>query len=141
MCSLSVHPEGRAASKLLTPRVVCAGEVEYRNLSEKELALCTRAAMPAGLKLKEADADLVEALHKKGLLYLEVPIRPDDHVSIPPLEVRPPHIVVLLRPAHQARCRLSILRLTESSMDGWCMLAGICAAHNANTKPGCGGPQ
>ena len=31
------------------------GEVEYRNLSEKELALCTRAAMPAGLRLKEAD--------------------------------------------------------------------------------------
>ena len=64
--------------------------MEYRNLSEKELALCTRAAMPAGLKLKEADADLVESLHKKGLLYLEVPIRPDDHVSIPPLEVHPP---------------------------------------------------
>ena len=35
--------------------------------------------------------DLVEALHKKGLLYLEVPIRPDDHVSIPPLEVLRPH--------------------------------------------------
>jgi hypothetical protein len=61
--------------------------VEYRNLTEKELALCTRAAMPGGLKLKDADMDLVEALHKKGLLYLEVPIRPDDHVSIPPLEV------------------------------------------------------
>ena len=72
------------------PGVGCAGEVEYRNLSEKELALCTRAAMPAGLKLKEADADLVESLHKKGLLYLEVPIRPDDHVSIPPLEVQLP---------------------------------------------------
>lgn len=68
-----------------------AGEVEYRNLTEKELALCTRAAMPGGLRLKDADMDLVEALHKKGLLYLEVPIRPDDHVSIPPLEVLRPH--------------------------------------------------
>ena len=75
---------------MFTARVACTGEVEYRNLSEKELALCTRAAMPAGLKLKEADVDLVESLHKKGLLYLEVPIRPDDHVSIPPLEVTLP---------------------------------------------------
>ncbi|CAK0785595.1 hypothetical protein CVIRNUC_008805 [Coccomyxa viridis] len=66
--------------------VVNIGEVEYRNLAEKELALCTRAAMPPGLKLKDADMDMVEALHKKGILYLEVPIRPDDHVAIPPLE-------------------------------------------------------
>lgn len=72
-------------------RAAHAGEVEYRNLTEKELALCTRAAMPGGLRLKDADMDLVEALHKKGLLYLEVPIRPDDHVSIPPLEVLRPH--------------------------------------------------
>jgi len=43
--------------------------------------------MPPGLKLRDADMELVESLHKKGLLYLEVPIRPDDHVSIPPLEV------------------------------------------------------
>ena len=64
-----------------------AGEVEYRNLAEKELALCTRAAMPPGLRLKDADTDMVEVLHKKGILYLEVPIRPDDHVAIPPLEV------------------------------------------------------
>lgn len=66
---------------------LAAGEVEYRNLAPKELALCTKAAMPGGLKLKEAEMDMVECLHKKGLLYLEVPIRPDDHVAIPPLEV------------------------------------------------------
>ena len=54
--------------------------------------------MPPGLKLKEADMDMVEALHKKGILYLEVPIRPDDHVAIPPLEVWLP---CMLRTVHR----------------------------------------
>lgn len=65
-----------------------AGEVEFRNLAPTELAVCTEAARPGGVRLRDTDAALVESLHKRGLIYLEVPIRPDDHVSIPPLEVR-----------------------------------------------------
>lgn len=49
--------------------------------------MCTEAARPGGVRLRDTDAALVESLHKRGLLYLDVPIRPDDHVSIPPLEV------------------------------------------------------
>ena len=74
---------------------MCAGEVEFRSLAAVELAVCTEAARPGGLRLRDADADLIEALHKRGLLYLEVPIRPDDHVSIPPLEARAPSIHLL----------------------------------------------
>ena len=48
---------------------ISAGKVEYRILTEKELVLCKRAAMPCGLRLKDADMNLGEALHKKGLLY------------------------------------------------------------------------
>lgn len=53
-----------------------------------ELAVCTEAARAGGLRLRDTDAALVGALHRRGLLYLEVPVRPDDHVSIPPLEAR-----------------------------------------------------
>ncbi len=66
-----------------------AGEVEFRNLAPTELAVCTEAARPGGVRVRDSDGTLVESLHKRGLLYLDVPIRPDDHVSIPPLEVRP----------------------------------------------------
>ena len=52
--------------------------------------MCTEAARPGGLRLREADAAMIDSLHRRGLLYLEVPIRPDDHVSIPPLEARAP---------------------------------------------------
>ena len=96
-----------------------AGEVEYRNLAEKELALCTRAAVPPGLKLKDADMDMVEALHKKGILYLEVPIRPDDHVAIPPLEVWPPRMLRTvhrrLRPSIGGRCQNAAVLIGRSS--------------------------
>lgn len=68
------------------------GEVEFRSLAPTELAACTEAARPGGVRLRDADTPLVDQLHRRGLIYLEVPIRPDDHVSIPPLEVRPKHI-------------------------------------------------
>ena len=69
--------------------------MEFRNLTPTELAVCTEAARPGGVKLRDTDPVLVEPLHKRGLLYLEVPIRPDDHVSIPPLEVFIPSILNL----------------------------------------------
>lgn len=78
-----------------------AGEVEFRSLNPTELAVCTEAARPGGLRLRDTDdAALMDSLHRRGLLYLEVPIRPDDHVSIPPLEVGfwllPPSLFQLL---------------------------------------------
>ncbi|CAL8463740.1 g3274 [Coccomyxa elongata] len=66
--------------------VVNLGEVEFRSLAPTELAACTEAARPGGVRLRDADTPLIDQLHRRGLIYLEVPIRPDDHVSIPPLE-------------------------------------------------------
>ncbi len=48
------------------------------------------AAQYNGVRSSElADAHpVVQALLRRGLLYLEVPVRPEDHLSVPPLEVR-----------------------------------------------------
>ena len=43
----------------------------------------------------DLDRQLLQQLYKKGLIHLEVPIRPDDHVSIPPLEVNSWHVYKL----------------------------------------------
>ena len=37
--------------------------------------------------MADLDRQLLQQLYKKGLIHLDVPIRPNDHVSIPPLEV------------------------------------------------------
>ncbi|KAK9917406.1 hypothetical protein WJX75_004000 [Coccomyxa subellipsoidea] len=83
---LPVEPLELTKQPWWTAHVVNLGEVEFRNLAPTELAVCTEAARPGGVRLRDTDAALVESLHKRGLIYLEVPIRPDDHVSIPPLE-------------------------------------------------------
>ena len=68
------------------------GETEFRALTPAELRVCSAAAQAGGARLADlaADAGVVDELHRRGLLYFDVPIRPDDHVSIPPLEARPP---------------------------------------------------
>lgn len=38
--------------------------------------------------MADLDRQLLQQLYKKGLIHLDVPIRPNDHVSIPPLEVQ-----------------------------------------------------
>ena len=52
--------------------------------------MCSAAAQAGGARLSgfAGEAGVVDELHRRGLLYFEVPIRPDDHVSIPPLEAR-----------------------------------------------------
>lgn len=37
--------------------------------------------------MTDLDKQLLQQLYKKGLVHLDVPIHPNDHVSIPPLEV------------------------------------------------------
>ena len=66
-----------------------AGETEFRALTPAELRVCSAAAQAGGVRLSSLASELgvVDGLHRRGLLYFEVPIRPDDHVSIPPLEV------------------------------------------------------
>ena len=55
-------------------------------MSGEELALCTQAAQSRGARARDLHPATLQALLRRGLLYLDVPIRPDDHVSIPPLE-------------------------------------------------------
>lgn len=73
------HTSGKA-------RDVATGEQEHRALSPEELKACQEGCKP-GAKVADMDRQLLQQLYKKGLIHLDVPIRPEDHVSIPPLEV------------------------------------------------------
>ncbi|KAL3158901.1 hypothetical protein ABBQ32_011616 [Trebouxia sp. C0010 RCD-2024] len=68
-----------------TVAVVNLSEQEHRALSPEELKVCQDCCKP-GAKVADLDRQLLQQLHKKGLIHLDVPIRPEDHVSIPPLE-------------------------------------------------------
>ena len=63
------------------------GEQEFRGLTPEELKACQEGCRPGGCRVADLDRQLLQQLYKKGLIHLHVPIRPDDHVSIPPLEV------------------------------------------------------
>ena len=63
------------------------GEQEFRALSPEELKACQDGCKPGACKVADLDRPLLQQLYKKGLIHLDVPIRPNDHVSIPPLEV------------------------------------------------------
>ena len=70
------------------PWSIPAAETEYRALSPEELEACQRACRPGGARVRDFDTlALLQGLLKRGLIYLDVPIRPTDRVSIPPLEV------------------------------------------------------
>ncbi len=55
-----------------------AGEAEYRELSGAEVAALNRACEPKGCRVKELPPDVLLALYRKGLVYLEVPISSED---------------------------------------------------------------
>ena len=74
-----------------TASLPCAGETEYRQLAPEELQLCQEACRAGGVRVRDCDPRLLQGLHRRGLVYFDIPIRPDDHVSIPPLEVRRQH--------------------------------------------------
>ena len=68
-------------------RVQHAGQTEYQQLSPEELKACTDAARPGSARVREMHPAVLKSLYRRGLLYYDVPIWPDDNVSIPPLEV------------------------------------------------------
>ena len=75
----------RHNSSATTPELF-VGEQEFRGLSPEELKACEEACKPGGCHVADLDRSLLQSLHRKGLVHLDVPIRSDDHVSIPPLE-------------------------------------------------------
>jgi hypothetical protein len=67
--------------------VVNLGEAEYRQLDPTEATVCHIAARPGGARYADLNGMAVRQLYQRGLVWLEVPVRPEDHVSVPPLEV------------------------------------------------------
>lgn len=49
--------------------------------------VCHIAARPGGARYADLNGMAVRQLYQRGLVWLEVPVRPEDHLSIPPLEV------------------------------------------------------
>ncbi|CAD7697174.1 unnamed protein product [Ostreobium quekettii] len=66
--------------------VVNVSEPEFRVLSSSELDLLQGACQPQGVTVSEADQTTLRSLYKRGLVYFTVPIKEDDHFTIPPLE-------------------------------------------------------
>jgi FAM91 N-terminus len=65
-----------------------AGEMEFRALEPEELHTCQQACVPeAPRRVADLNSTILQALYHRGLVYFEVPILPQDRVSIPPLEV------------------------------------------------------
>jgi hypothetical protein len=77
--------------------IATPGEAEFRELSPAEAQLLRQACEPvqgsssssgATHPVSAFDGALLQGLYKRGLIYLEVPVAPDDRISLPPLEVR-----------------------------------------------------
>ncbi|MEW5317390.1 MAG: hypothetical protein WDW38_008689 [Sanguina aurantia] len=67
--------------------VVNLAEQEFRELDEAALANLKTANLPGGATLvRDLDPVVLRSLHARGLVYLHVPISPEDRLSIPPLE-------------------------------------------------------
>lgn len=66
---------------------VLAAEQEFRELSEAELAHLKTANLPGDIRVRDLEPAVLKQLYRKGLVYFEIPIGPDDRFSIPPLEV------------------------------------------------------
>ncbi|CAI5987448.1 unnamed protein product [Closterium sp. NIES-65] len=59
---------------------------EYRRLTEDELSVIERGGHEGDCMAGEFDDDLVRALHCKGLVYLDVPVYPNDRFRVSSLE-------------------------------------------------------
>ncbi|GBF94849.1 hypothetical protein Rsub_08021 [Raphidocelis subcapitata] len=68
--------------------VANVGETEWRELSQDESDLLKTAcdANKGPHTASRFDQSLLRALHRRGLVYIDVPVGPDDRFSIPPLE-------------------------------------------------------
>lgn len=62
------------------------GEVEHRSLTRAELDICQAAARRGGARYETLSSGLVNYLYRRGLVWFDVPVFSDDHLSIPPLE-------------------------------------------------------
>jgi hypothetical protein len=53
---------------------------EYRKLTEDEMVVISEKGNKGEVNLvAELDIDVVRALYRRGLIYLDVPVYPDDH--------------------------------------------------------------
>lgn len=43
--------------------------------------------MPRGVRAHQLEPGLLQQLYSRGLLFVDIPVTGQDHVSIPPLEV------------------------------------------------------
>ncbi|CAI5491555.1 unnamed protein product [Closterium sp. Naga37s-1] len=59
---------------------------EYRRLTEDELSVIERGGHEGDCMAGEFDDDLVRSLHCKGLVYLDVPVYPNDRFRVSSLE-------------------------------------------------------
>ena len=92
------HPPTPAPSSSSTPRTavlaapwwrahaVNVSEAEFRALSPPEVETARAAAAAGGAPLGALDPAAAAALHARGLLYLSVPVGPDDVVAVTSLE-------------------------------------------------------
>jgi FAM91 N-terminus len=60
--------------------------MEFRELRTEELLMLKRAAEPGGAMVADLDAEVVARMLRRGLVYLDIPVAPWEHFSIPPLE-------------------------------------------------------
>lgn len=56
-------------------------------MEDTALAQLKTANVPGAALVKDLDPVILRSLYARGLVYLHVPISPDDRLSIPPLEV------------------------------------------------------
>eukprot|EP00887_Chlorella_sp_A99_P002714 scaffold6.g2714.t1 len=83
---LPQEPLNAAIDPWWVVHVVNVGEAEFRQLDPLEVAACHAAARPGGTRYSDLNPLAVAQLYRRGLVWLEVPVSPDDHLSIPPLE-------------------------------------------------------
>jgi len=55
-------------------------------LTRAELEVCQAAARPNGARYDTLNSNLVNYLYRRGLVWYDVPVSSEDHLSIPPLE-------------------------------------------------------
>lgn len=88
---LPAEPRPPSPEPWWTVHVVNVSEAEHRRLTPAELALCRASAGARGGAARLADLGpeapaLVASLHRRGLVWLDVPIAARDQISVPPLE-------------------------------------------------------
>ena len=114
-CALSNAWCGTGRSARQTLHNVGAAEADCEALSSAAVEAYQQVSrLPEGIRADELPVDVVQNLYRRGLLFIDVPVKSTDYISIPPLEVRhgPNSIEVKM-----------LLQLAIRSLDG--TLAGV----------------